>query len=145
MANYFLRDLQATDDGDLVIENGALVVAGVAQSQRQLIVNILSTSRGDYPGDPNVGWGNERFAGRPNTPETHKAMERDLAIALASHPDVSPVDLDFVVAPVDEQTVSIVLIHRGNFYEPDGKLATDPVILSWRFALQTGKLEILER
>lgn len=144
MSTYVTRDILAFDDGEVDISSGDLAVAGVRQSQRQLIVTLLSTTRGDFLYDPLVGWGGDNYIGKTNNPITHQTMNNDLGIMFGKAEDISLEDLFYRVSWLDQDTVAVVLRHNGVFIEQDGSLNTDVLILGWKFPFSTGQIELEE-
>lgn len=144
MASYIQRDILQYDDGELDLSSGDIQIAGVRQSQRQLLINLLSTTRGAFRHDPKVGWGCERYIGKNNSPITHQKMIADLGLCFDLSEDIALEDLDYTVTAISEETVAVVLKHSGLFFEEDGSRATDVLLLGWKLSLVTGQIESVE-
>lgn len=142
MANYFQRDIKTFDDGELDLSSGDLEVADPQQSQRQLIINLLTTTRGGYSSDRLFGWGCENYTGKSNSAITHSVMKADLLSALRSLPDLAIEDIDFTITNVGNGTAGIVLRHSGGFFDDYGRPVTTPVVLGWTYSFLTGKIEL---
>lgn len=144
MGVYFQRDLKQYDDGDLDLSSGDLEIATVQRSQRQLLVTILNTTRGDMGGDTLVGWGGDNYMGRPNSETTHSVMDKDLGMAFRMIQDLIVEDLDWKVSRLDTEQALIVVAHRGTFIEKDGTTNLTPMVLGWQYPFQTGKIELAD-
>ena len=144
MGLYFQRDIKQFDDGELDLSTGDLAVTGVQQSQRQLIITILTTTRGDMVQDHLVGWGGDDYIGRPNAGTTHKIMDKDIGLAFRLAHDLIPEDLDWKVTFADQNQAAIIVAHRGTFVEPDGSTPSTPIVLGWQYPFETGKIELVE-
>lgn len=144
MSIYFQQDIKTFDDGELDLSSGDLELAGVRQSQRQLMINILNTTRGGYRGDPLVGWGAESYMGQANNPMTHIAMSADLRLGIQEADDVALEDIDYNVSYLTEEEVAIVLRHNGVIFEPDGTQPTTVLLLGWKFSFLSGVIETIE-
>ena len=144
MATYIQRDIKCYDDGELDISSGGIELATVRQSQRQLILTLLNTTRGDFLHDVMVGWGADTYMGRVNNPITHQVMTDDLKIMFGKTDDLANEDIFFTVSWVDHETAAIVLRHEGVFIEQDGTISTGALVLGWKYAFLTGQIEVEE-
>lgn len=144
MANYLQRDIKTFDDGELDLSSGDLEIADAQQSQRQLVINLLSTTRGGYAFNRLFGWGCETYSGKKNSIITHNLMRADLGAALRNLPDLAVEDIDFAITAIDDSTAGIVLRHAGGFFDENGRAVTTPIVLGWRYAFLTGEIELEE-
>lgn len=144
MSVYIQRDIQQYDDGELDLSGGDLTVAGVRQSQRQLLITLLNTTRGDFKYDREVGWGCEKYIGRRNEPIVHQTMKQDLGLSFNVSEDIAKEDLDWVVWYVSENEVGITVRHSGMFLEPDGTTPDTTLALGWKLSFETGQIETVE-
>lgn len=145
MSTYFARDLQTFDDGELDIGDD-INVAGARQSQRQLVINLLQTTRGNWRTMPRFGWGGEHYVGRPNNPLTHRLMMDDLNVSVSHVDDIDALDVEVAISVLDgpSNTAIIVLRHAGTFIEEDGYTPTDTLALGWEYSYRTGEIVPLE-
>lgn len=141
MASYFQRDIQIYDDGELDLSSGDLALGDAQQSQRQLLINFMNTTRGGFKFDSLIGWGAENYMGKKNTLITHELMSQDIGSGLRSVDDLATEDVDYAVSFLDEETAAVVLRHSGLFYDNDGSIVTDPLVLGWRLSFLTGQIE----
>lgn len=140
MGSYFQQDLKTFDDGELDLSSGDLAVATIQQSQRQLLIVTLNTTRGGFTFDSLIGWGCERFMGKKNVPIVHETMRADLGGGLAALDDLAVEDLDYKVSYLDEETAAVIVRHSGTFYENDGSISNTPLVLGWRLSYLTGQI-----
>jgi phage baseplate assembly protein W len=88
---------------------GRLGYAAFEEDVEQAIQIILLTERGERPMLPEFGGGLRRFLFEPNSPATHRAVERVVREALI---DWEPrIDLDRVEVKPDETRPNLLLIH----------------------------------
>lgn len=88
---------------------GRLRYAAFEEDVEQAIQIILLTERGERPMLPEFGGGLRRFLFEPNSPATHRAVERVVREALI---DWEPrIDLDRVEVKSDETQPNLLLIH----------------------------------
>lgn len=88
---------------------GRLRYAAFEEDVEQAIQIILLTERGERPMLPEFGGGLRRFLFEPNSPATHRAVERVVREALI---DWEPrIDLDRVEVKPDETQPNLLLIH----------------------------------
>jgi len=141
MARYFQRDIKTFDDGEIDLSGGDIAVGTTKQSQRQLMIVVLNTTRGGFKSDPSVGWGAQNYIGKPNTPMVHQAMRQDLGIGLADVEDLAMEDIDYTIVKVDLEEAGVVVRHNGIFLEADGTVDADSLVLGWKFSFLTGEIE----
>jgi hypothetical protein len=139
---YNNRDLSAEDDGDLVIENGDLVVDTVQASMRHYLLTWSMTTRGGFSFDPQVGWGGEGYVGKPNTPPVHQLMERDLGYSFGLADDLSLEDLVYKVTYIDVDTAGVVVSFDGTVIEDDGSTPTNTIVMGFSFPFTDGQITI---
>ena len=88
---------------------GRLRFAEYEDDVEQAIQVILLTDRGERPMLPEFGGGLRKFLFEPNSPSTHRAIERTVRSALI---DWEPrIDLDRVEVVPDELQPNLLLIH----------------------------------
>jgi hypothetical protein len=141
MGSYFQQDIKTFDDGEIDISSGDIPVATVQQSQRQLLINILNTTRGGFRFNDFIGWGAERYMGKKNVPIVHEIMKEDLRTGLQAADDLILEDIDYTVSFLSEEVAAIIVRHSGLFYEEDGTLNNTPLVLGWRLSFLTGQIE----
>src|SRR3954453_23764959 len=89
--------------------NGRLHYAAWEEDVEQAIQIILLTERGERPMLPEFGGGMRRFLFEPNSPATHRAIERAV---LASLIDWEPrIDVENVEVASDEVRPDLLLLH----------------------------------
>jgi len=98
-----------TEDGDIVIESGDLLLRRGMDALADQIVFRLKTVKGDYELEPNCGASLESLVGMPNTEETG-AEGRALVFDALTHDGLfnsSALDLDAV--PLSEDEIALVV------------------------------------
>jgi hypothetical protein len=89
--------------------NGRLQFAAYEDDVEQAIQIILLTERGERPMLPDFGGGLRRFLFEPNSPATHRAIEKVVRAALI---DWEPrIDIDRVEVTPDDVQPDLLLIH----------------------------------
>jgi phage baseplate assembly protein W len=88
---------------------GRLAFAEYEEDVEQAIRIILLTDRGERPMLPEFGGGLRKFLFEPNSPSTHRAIERTVRTALI---DWEPrIDIDRVEVVSDDEQPNRLLIH----------------------------------
>ena len=140
MGIYDTKDLKTSDDGELDMDSGDLVLADSHQSARQLMINYVNSNPGDFVGMPLFGWSVYSFVGRRNDELTRSQMEDSINNGLIYLTDMIPDDIDFIVAPLDAETIGIVGHHAGIFLDDDGREITTSTVLGWNYPIKTGRI-----
>jgi phage baseplate assembly protein W len=88
---------------------GRLTYAAYESDVEQAIQIILLSERGERPMLPEFGGGLRRFLFEPNSPPTHRAIERTVRTALL---DWEPrIDIDRIEVTPDATEANLLLIH----------------------------------
>jgi phage baseplate assembly protein W len=89
--------------------DGRLRYASYEEDVEQAIRIILQSERGERPMLPEFGGGLQRFLFEPNSPATHRAIERTVRAALI---DWEPrIDIDRILVTADEREPNLLLVH----------------------------------
>lgn len=141
MASYYQKDLKSYDDGELYFEDGDLVVADPQQSFRQLLVHFMNTTKGDFGGQNKLGWGGEKYMGRPNNALTHNSMYQDIMSSLGFLDDLAREDIILAVTAISAEEAGVVVLFNGLIFNDDGRPFTENVYLAFKFPFSTGRIE----
>lgn len=140
MSVYADKDIKTADDGELDISSGDIELATPQQSHRQLIINYLSTNKGDFRGMRSFGWPGDKYIGSFNTPTTIARMQNDITVGLKNINDFSFGDIEINVFTADEESVGIVSVHNGEFMDEDGEIEDSEIYLGWKYPLTQGRI-----
>lgn len=120
MATYFKRDIESTDDGDLIIDSdGDFKVATPIRTVAQAINNFLLTNKGELLTDVAFGANLQAFYGSNNIVQTHQQMERQIVAGLQIQGIVDPNDLNVDVVPIETDEAAILVNLKGTFVDAE--------------------------
>ena len=89
--------------------NGRLGYVAYEEDVEQAIQIILLSERGQRPMLPEFGGGLRRYVFEPNSPATHRAIERTVRAALL---DWEPrIDIDRILVTPDDQEPNLLFVH----------------------------------
>lgn len=120
MALYEDRDLLIDDHGDLVLQDGDVLLADPARTLAQIITFRLKTSLADWAGiSANTVADLQEIMGESNTEELGARVKQQVELALLSNSPMVPreVEVDVVPTNIDELTIVIKI---DNVDTPDG-------------------------
>lgn len=120
MAFYEDRDLLIDDHGDLVLQDGDVVLADPTRTLAQLITFRLKTSLADWADiSANTVADLQEIIGEANTEELGARVRQQVELALLSNSSLIPreVEVDVVPTNIDELTI---VIKVDNVDTPDG-------------------------
>jgi len=107
---YSQRDIQITDDGDLVNDsNGDLLVADINRTIVQHVLLCLLTEFNDFDAYPEIGSTLESYIGENNTRETGDLIRREVIRALTSRSLFRADDLNVDIVPISSTDILIKL------------------------------------
>jgi hypothetical protein len=120
MGVYVNIDLEATDDGDLVLDAiGDLKIASPIRTMAQAVNTAVLTNKGDLIGDPLWGANLEDFIGERNTIQTREFMRLNIVDAIREQGLAVAEDVDIDVIPTDVNTVAILIIILGSYFNTE--------------------------
>ncbi len=118
MGTYFQRDIESTDDGDLVLDsNGDFKIASPIRTTAQAVNNFLLTNKGELLTDVNFGANLQSFYGDRNVVDTHRLMERSILAGLEVQKLIDPSDLSVDVIPIETDEAAIIIDIKGQFID----------------------------
>lgn len=117
---YFARDIQTTDDGDIVLDNiGDVKVADPLRTVSQSINSILLTNKSDLLTDPLFGADIGKYYGERNTQATRSMIEQDIIMSIRDQGLIDPSSIEIDVIPIDVDKITIIASLNGVFFKPD--------------------------
>jgi len=120
MAIYILQDMQASDDGDLILDDhGDFKLASPLRTTTQAINTTILTNKGDIITDPLYGANLISFYGDTNNEQTHALMESTLKEALRIQSLVHISDIDIDVVPIDTDQAAVLVDLKGTFADTE--------------------------
>lgn len=122
MAIYTDIDIEITDDGDLVLEDGDLKSATPLRTTAQAIHIAILTNKGELATETLWGADIQTFYGERNTAETRNYIQLNILEALRTQGLIKLDDIEVDVIPTDIHKAAIIVSLDGSFINTDPNL-----------------------
>lgn len=120
MSLYFLQDVEATDDGDLVVsENGDLKLASPLRTVAQAIDWTILTNKGELLSDVTFGSNIQTFYGSHNSIDNHRLMESQIKQQLRLQGLIDMNDLEVEIMPIEQDEAAILVTVKGSYLDTE--------------------------
>lgn len=137
-------DIEATDNGDLVLQDGDFKMATSARSIMQAATFIILTDYGEYMPAPLAAGNLGSFIGQLNNKSTHIKMRSSVQLGLDFQDLIDTSDVAISIVPVSIDTAMVMLKMPLVFVEKDeNDILTEPLILGFIFPYESGTVEQL--
>lgn len=136
------KDIEITDDGDLILKNGDLKMATVAQSTAQAINFVVMTDYAEYTPAPLAAGNLGAYIGGIHNSSTRSRMISSLRLGFNTQQLLTPGELSLNIVPLsaDDALVTVKLV---SIYVEDDEadLLTEPLIFGYLFPYSSGIIE----
>jgi hypothetical protein len=120
MAMYGIQDIEATDDGDIVLDDlGDIKIANPLRTMGQIVNWTILTNRGELVTDPSFGANLQQFYGERNTEATRNFMEKNIITELVERQIVTNTDLEVDVVALTPHEAAVFVSIDGEFIDTD--------------------------
>jgi len=137
-------DIEGTDDGDLVLDQGDLKIATSSRSIMQAVMFLVLTDYGEYTPDPLAAGNLGSFIGSVNRSSIHAKMRGSIRYGLDQQGLIKTSNIGISVTPVSIDQALLTLRMPLVFIEKQqSDILTEPLVLGFVFPYESGKVELL--
>lgn len=137
-------DIETSDNGELVIENGKLKIATVYRSIIQSTLFMVMTDISGYVPNPEFGSNLGSFIGQISNTATWADMERSLRGGIIQQAVLTGDMYQINVVPIDAETAFVMLKMQIETKElTDSDNEPKSVTYGFKYPFMTGELEVI--
>ena len=138
---YADRDINTTENGDLIVDNGDLAISTASESLLRTINFCLLTEYGDYKPERHFGASPEKFMGYPNSSITRSNIRLHIDYFLKNQGILLGSTHTLNVIPVDNHDVAVILKINEMIIETSDDAAPKEYIMAYKYDFNNGTLE----